>query len=292
VKPRFGTVKANRKKKILTALLHVEKTHAPKARIANDPVSLVHLFEDPLDREIVAVLASSLAFGNVTTIRAKIRDALARIGPHPARFVRDEKKLHAALHGFIHRLFRGEDVARLLYGASVVQREYGSIGAMVEKDFFATNDLRETLGLFHDRIRKAGKFPANSKDGRRGSSHLLPDPRAGSGVKRLLLLFRWMVRKEEGVDFGQWNIPVSALQIPVDVHVHRLGFNLGLTDRKAADWKTSVEITDALRTFDPADPVRFDFPLCHLGISRRCPSKRDPVRCEGCGIQSACRHWA
>ena len=101
-----------------------------------------------------------------------------------------------------------------------------------------------------------------------------------------------MVRKDPGVDFGQWNLPTSALQIPVDVHVHRLGYNLGLTDRRTADWKTSVEITAALRTFDPVDPVRFDFPLCHLGISRRCPSKKDPVRCDGCGIQSACRHWA
>ncbi len=279
---------------MLAALLRVEKSHAPKDRIANDPVSLVHAFTDPLDREIVAVLASSLAFGNVTTIRAKIKDALARIGPRPARAVRDEAKLHEAMVGFIHRLFRGEDVARLLYGAGVVQREFGSIGAMVEKDFEATNDLRETLGLFHDRVRAAGKFPknTNAKGARRGPSHLLPDPRAGSGVKRLLLLFRWMVRKDPGVDFAQWKLPTSALQIPVDVHVHRLGYNLGLTDRKTADWRTSEEITAALRTFDPFDPVRFDFPLCHLGISRRCPSKKDPVRCDGCGIQSACRHWA
>ncbi len=283
-----------RKAKVLAALLRVEKTYAPKDRIANDPVSLVHAFTDPLDREIVAVLASSLAFGNVTTIRAKIKDALTRIGPEPARFVRDEKRLHAAMRGFIHRLFRGEDVACLLHGASVVQRAYGSIGAMVEQDFATTGDLRETLGLFHDRIRSAGHFPVskNEKGARRGPGHLLPDPRAGSGVKRLLLLFRWMVRKDPGVDFGQWNIPTSALQIPVDVHVHRLGFNLGLTDRKTADWKTSREITDGLRAFDPVDPVRFDFPLCHLGISRRCPSKKDPVRCDGCGIRSACRHWA
>ena len=281
------------RRNVLAALQRVEKSHAPKDRIANDPVSLVHPFTDPKDREIVAVLASSLEFGNVTTIRAKIRDALARIGPHPARFVRDEAKLHAALRGFIHRLFRGEDVARLLYGAGVMQREHGTLGAMVEKDFQRTQDLRETLGLFHDRVRAAGRFPESdiASGGRRGPSHLLPDPRAGSGVKRLLLLFRWMVRREDGVDFGQWNIPTSALQIPVDVHVHRLGFNLGLTDRKTADWRTSQEITDALRAFDEADPVRFDFPLCHLGISQRCPSRRDPVRCEGCGIRSACRHW-
>lgn len=276
-------------KKVLAALTHVEKTHAARDRIATDPVSLVHPFTDPLDREIVALLASSLAFGNVTTIRAKIKDALERIGPSPARFVADESRLHLVMKGFIHRLFRGEDIARLLYGAGVVQREHGSIGASVEADFRETQDLRETLGRFHDRVRAAGKFPKGGK--RRGPSHLLPDPRAGSGVKRLLLLMRWMVRKDPGVDFGQWDIPTSALLIPVDVHVHRLGYNLGLTSRKTADFRTSQEITAALRVFDANDPVRFDFPLCHLGISRRCPSRKDPVRCEGCGIRSACRHW-
>ena len=275
--------------RVLRALDRVAISHAPKDRIANDPVSLVHPFEDPLDREIVALLASSLAFGNVTTIRAKIKDALARIGPHPAKFVADEAKLHAVMRGFIHRLFRGEDVACLLYGAGVMQREHGSLGAMFERDFAATSDLRESLGLFHDRIRRAGKFPSESL--RRGPSHLLPNPRAGSGVKRLLLFLRWMVRVEPGVDFGQWKIPTSALLIPVDVHVHRLGYNLGLTNRKTADFRTSQEITAALRVFDADDPVRYDFPLCHLGISRRCPSRRDPTRCEGCGIKDACRHW-
>jgi hypothetical protein len=24
---------------------------------------------------------------------------------------------------------------------------------------------------------------------------------------------------------------------------------------------------------------------------QRCPSRRDAIRCEGCGIQSVCRHW-
>ena len=71
-----------------------------------------------------------------------------------------------------------------------------------------------------------------------------------------------------------------------------LSRNLGFTARRTLTWETTEEVTAALRRLDPDDPVRFDFSLCHLGMLQRCPSKRDAVRCEGCGIKSVCLHWA
>ena len=69
---------------------------------------------------------------------------------------------------------------------------------------------------------------------------------------------------------------------------HKLAKNLGLTRRNDVSWKTAEEITAALRRFDPADPVKYDFSLCHLGMLQRCPSRRDPVRCEDCGVMPVC----
>ena len=107
-----------------------------------------------------------------------------------------------------------------------------------------------------------------------------------------MLLLRWMARPADGVDLGLWPIPTEVLLIPVDTHIHKLGKNLGLTRRNDVSWKTAEEITAALRRFDAADPVKYDFSLCHLGMLQRCPSRRDPARCEGCGVKSVCRHWA
>jgi uncharacterized protein (TIGR02757 family) len=107
-----------------------------------------------------------------------------------------------------------------------------------------------------------------------------------------MLLLRWMARPADGVDLGLWPIAASTLLIPVDTHIHRLGRNLGLTRRRDVSWKTAEEITVGLRRYDAADPVKYDFPLCHLGMLQRCPSRRDEVRCEGCGVKSVCRHWA
>jgi len=64
------------------------------------------------------------------------------------------------------------------------------------------------------------------------------------------------------VDCGGWDfIKPSALIVPLDVHLHRASLRLKLTNRKSANLRTAIEITNALRTFDPLDPVRYDFSL-------------------------------
>jgi uncharacterized protein (TIGR02757 family) len=100
-----------------------------------------------------------------------------------------------------------------------------------------------------------------------------------------------MVRPDDGIDLGLWRVPPRRLLVPVDVHIHKLARNLGFTKRPDLSWKTCVEITRALRRFDPEDPIRYDFSLCHMGMVQKCPSRRDPVRCEGCGVRPVCVHW-
>ncbi|MGZ3452503.1 MAG: TIGR02757 family protein [Polyangiales bacterium] len=260
------------------------------ARVANDPVEFVRRQTDREDAEIVALIASAVAFGNVTALRAKLAEALERIGEHPARAADDAEAIKRALRGWKHRVWVGDDLARMIIGARTVQVANGSLGTRFAADLAAAPEFREALARFVDAIRAAGGLDRVS---RRSARHLLPDPRANSGCKRLLLFLRWMVRGPDGADLGLWRdlVPTSALRVPVDVHIHKLARNLGLTDRKTTDWRTTEEITASLRLFDADDPIRYDFALCHMGMLQRCPSKRDPVRCEGCGVRPACRHW-
>jgi len=117
---------------------------------------------------------------------------------------------------------------------------------------------------------------------------LFPAPASGSACKRLCMMLRWLVRPADGIDLGLWNgVSPAQLIIPVDTHVSRISRYLGLTGRKAADWRMAQEITAALRTFDPADPVKYDFSLAHLGISDGCDGK-DPSRCISCPIVEIC----
>ena len=77
--------------------------------------------------------------------------------------------------------------------------------------------------------------------------------------------------------------------MPVDTHIARISQYIGLTDRKSPDWKMAMDITLNLRRLDPADPLRYDFALCHLGIDGNCPRKRDIQKCRCCPIQEICR---
>jgi uncharacterized protein (TIGR02757 family) len=260
------------------------------ARREADPVGFAHGYADPLDQELVALAAASVAFGNVKAIRAKLGDLLERLGPHPARAAEDPAALRGALAGWKHRVFRGQDLARLLAGARAVQRAEGSLGARFARDLREQGTLREALATWCDAIREAGGLRKSGP--RRGPAHLLPDPRGPSGSKRLLLFLRWMVRPADGVDLGLWDVDAARLMVPVDVHIHRLARNLGFTRRKDPSWRTTEEITGALARFDPRDPASYDFSLCHMGMLQRCPSRRDARRCEGCGVQPVCIHWA
>jgi uncharacterized protein (TIGR02757 family) len=269
------------------------------ARRDADPVGIVHRYSDAADRELVALVAACIAFGNAKVIRAKLEDLLARMGASPARAADDPAALRACLRGWRARVFVGDDIARLLSGARAVQRLHGSLGALFEAELARATSrhgvgkdadaVRDALAAWCDALRAAGGL---RRDGpRRGPAHLLPDPQGPSGCKRLLLFLRWMVRPADGIDLGMWKVPPARLLVPVDVHIHRLGRNLGFTRRRGTSWKTTEEITRALARFDPEDPVSYDFALCHMGMLQRCPSRRDAALCAGCGVKPVCIHW-
>ena len=75
-----------------------------------------------------------------------------------------------------------------------------------------------------------------------------------------------MVRKDE-IDFGIWNnVSKSKLIMPVDIHISRIAKKLRLVKRKSIDSKFALELTEKLKEFDPTDPVKYDFALCHIGM--------------------------
>ncbi len=261
------------------------------ARRAADPVHFVHRYENRDDQEIVALIASSLAFGNVKALCAKIEDALQRLGPHIALIADDADAVFVRLSGFRHRLYSGRDVALLVIGARRMQREHGSLGALLVHELTMGRPLREALQSWVVELRERGGFSPFGTENGRGADHLLPDPSKGSAVKRLMLFLRWMVRPADGVDLGLWNVRPSSLVIPLDTHIHKLSRNIGLTTRNAADYRAAEEITAALAHLDPDDPIKYDFSLCHLGMLQSCPSQKDVARCEGCGVKPVCRHW-
>ena len=268
----------------LDALLESQDAARTRAR---DPVDFVHRYASVEDQEIVGLLSASLAFGNAVAARASIARALDMLGDAPAKVARKStaRKLERKLDGFTHRIYRAPHLATMLARAGSLQDEHGTLGAAFAAFHQESDgDFRESLALFADQLRGANPD--------RSLRHLVSDPRAGSACKRLVLYARWMVRPADGVDLGLWSIPPSDLVIPVDTHIHRISRNLRLTKRATASWATAEEITANLRKLDPEDPVKYDFALCHLGVSRECPSRQDLEKCSTCALHDVCSVWS
>jgi len=225
-----------------------------------DPLEFLYAYADPADREIVALLASSMAYGRVAQILKSVSDALGRIGPAPAEYLAENtpEAIRRSMRSFKHRFNTGDHLAAMLIGARSVIAKHGSLGACFAKgvsDDDAT--VLEALKAFVGEITDAAGADCG---------HLLPDPSRGSACKRLCLMLRWLVRKDR-VDPGGWSgVPASKLLIPLDTHMDKIARGLGATKRKAADMRTVVEVTEAFRRVAPQDPVRYDFALTRLGI--------------------------
>jgi uncharacterized protein (TIGR02757 family) len=242
---------------------------------ATDPVHIVRRFTSPADREIVGFCAAALAFGRVASVLQSIESLLAVMGPHPAQFVRDFDPVRERprLEPLVHLLISGRDLMALLLVLQRILNESGSIEAFfVDGDEVASPHVGPALDSFSTRALATDMRAAYGRrvPRQRGVAYFFPRPSAGSACKRLNLFLRWMVRRDE-IDLGVWSkVSPARLIVPLDTHIIRLGRCLKLTRYTSPGWKMALEITHALRAFDPADPVRFDFALCHVGMMNAC----------------------
>jgi uncharacterized protein (TIGR02757 family) len=96
-------------------------------------------------------------------------------------------------------------------------------------------------------------------------------PQKRSGCKRLNMYLRWMVRADQNqVDFGIWKkIRPAQLICPIDLHVARVAKRFGLLQAASSDWAAACQLTEVLKKWDPADPVKYDFALFGLGVMEK-----------------------
>ena len=259
---------------------------------ATDPVHIVRRYRDPADREIVGFCAAGLAFGRVASVLNSIEALLEVMGPQPAAFVRDfdPARGRVRLAPLVHRWIRGNDLAALLLILQRMLREFGSIErCFMHGDDPALPDVGPALSAFSALALETDVRPAYGRvPARPGVCYFFPRPSAGSACKRLNLFLRWMVRKDV-VDLGVWTrVSPARLIVPLDTHVIRLGQCLRLTRYQTPGWKMAAEITAALRAMDPADPVRYDFSLCHVGMMNACGFNR-AQRDSQCPLRGICR---
>ena len=264
-----------------------------QSRVPHDPIEFPLRYQERDDVEVTALFATSLAYGRVDLFKPKLADLFDHMGEHPGAFIRGLRLPRdiAVFDGFVYRFNVGSDLATLALFASRLMRRHGSIGSAFAFHYRKSRDLRGTLSTLARDLRSVDRRSIERRLGRvRGLDHLFPDPARGGACKRQMLLLRWLVRGPDGLDFGLWgDVPPSALVIPLDTHIARVSRRLGLTRRRTLGWRTAEEITSSLRLLDAQDPIKYDFALCHFGMSGACPPRPRIENCRACPLVSACR---
>jgi uncharacterized protein (TIGR02757 family) len=229
------------------------------AFIESDPISIPHLFERKEDIEIAGFLTATFSWGNRASILKDANRLFGRMGCTPYEFiVTASPSDFEPFRSFYHRTFNGEDCLFFLEALKNIYRNEGGLEQMLTPE--PGIDLAHTITIFRTKF-------LSTVHAKRSEKHIA-DPAAGSAAKRILMFLRWMVRNDNrGVDFGIWRkMDPSILMCPIDVHSGNVARKLGLLSRKSNDWQAVEELTANLRTFDPSDPVKYDFALFGLGV--------------------------
>ena len=289
-----------------TVRRHLERLYASvdaPARIAADPIAFPRRYPRKVDAEVAGLIAAQLAYGRVDLFRPVVAAILSLAdgagGPRALAEQLLDGPSPPGLASIKYRWNRGPDFELLFQTLGQVFLRYPDLeslfvegwedGAVTIKG--SLTHAAATLAALSLETPAAAALGIRSvSDLPRGFRYFLSSPVRGSACKRWNMYLRWMIRPTtEGIDLGLWTgIPPRALVIPLDTHVRRIVRFLGLTARKDDSWRTAEEVTAALRAMDPADPIRYDFAIAHLGISRACLGYRDDDVCPSCPLNPVC----
>lgn len=241
---------------------------ARPAFIADDPIQVPRAFTRREDAEAIGFLTATIAWGQRKTIIANAWKLVRLMDEAPHDFIR-----HAGptdldrLDRFVHRTFNGIDLRHFVLALRHLHAAHGGLeGAFLADGVFG--DAGTAIARFKERFFAIPHAARTRKH--------VADPLRGSNAKRINMYLRWMVRaNDRGVDLGLWErIPASALHVPLDVHTGRVARELGLLRRTQDDWKSVVELTEALRRLDPLDPIKYDIALFALGVEGKAGDQR------------------
>ena len=239
--------------------------------IKPDPLQFIYRYSDPADMEIAGLFAAVLAYGRVAQIEKSLDRLLGKMGKSPAAFVRGfDKTGRKELQDFRHRFNTGDDISDLCQLLKKVLEDSGSLEQYFLRGYRVGDaNIIDALSEFCNWLLQQH---ARTNDGRvgRGLKYLISDPVRGSAAKRLNLFLRWMVR-DDNIDAGLWkSVDKAKLLVPMDVHMSRISRILNLHNRKNISIKTAVEVTNGFAEIEPADPVKYDFALCRVGMVSGC----------------------
>lgn len=223
--------------------------------VSADPVQVVHAMAergaDVADVELCALMTCMIAWGNRKMIVRNATKLMERASWRPKQWL-----LSGGFEAYddsecVHRTLNYAGLKSVLRQIAPVYERYGSLKAWMEAHDLTTKELLTQLCEWTTAAR-------------------MGSPERGSACKRLNMMVRWMVRKD-GVDLGLWHtekINSGTLYAIMDTHVAQQANKMGLISYPKESWKAVEELTARFRSWDSADPLRFDMVIMEVNLEQ------------------------
>ena len=228
--------------------------------IESDPIKIPHSFHKKEDIEISGFLTATIAWGNRKSIINNANRLMDLMDNAPYDFVinHQEEDL-GTLNHFVHRTFNGDDCIQFIKSLRNIYENHDGLESVFSKNS-NNQSIQKSISEFKKTFFEIEHLPRTQKH--------ISDPLKNSAAKRINMMLRWFVRRDNsGVDFGIWkSLSTSQLSCPLDVHSGNVARKLGLLNRKQNDAKALMELDTSLRKLDKYDPVKYDFALFGLGV--------------------------
>ncbi len=176
-------------------------------------------------------------------------------------FCLDEQSLRECLRGKYYRFQNTEDIVQWHLTLGRLNELGGAEDVFMRG--YAQDGLLAGLSGLIEKLYDINPYRSRGYEFLIGQS--ITSVSKSSAMKRWMMYLRWMVRSD-ALDMGLWkDIKPAELIMPLDTHTFNVSRSLGLLKRKQCDLKAAMELTERLRTFDPEDPLRYDFALYRIG---------------------------
>jgi len=217
-----------------------------------DPLLVASRYRD----ETIALISALFGYGNAKLI-VKFLDSFDF-----SILDLSEEEISIALGRHYYRFQKSDDVIALFIALKRL-KDIDSIESIFYNGYKKEHNILDGLWNFIEAIYSC--YPRDTQGYRFLIGSIPKRVHSAGTYKRYMMFLRWMVR-DDHLDMGLWSkIDKRDLIIPLDTHTFQVSRRVGLLTRKSYDMRAALELTDILKSFDPIDPIKYDFALYRLG---------------------------
>jgi len=161
-----------------------------RTKLEPDPLQFLHLFKDEKDIEVVGLIASIFAYGNVKQIENTLKKLMIVFNGKPYSFIKNYRdKDFIKFDGIKHRFYSEDDVAKLFIILSKEIKNYKSIKQIFLQGY-NISDENVKSGISNFSIHFINSFIETFGNVTDGIKFMFPLPEKGSACKRVNLFLR------------------------------------------------------------------------------------------------------